>query len=268
MRYVTDASGEHLDTAIWTLRRGAVQVDLVGAIHVGDAAYYRSLQRRLDRYPRVLFELVKPEGLDVRQMDRSDGGLSTAQRVVRDWLELEFQLDRIDYRRRHFVHADLDSDRLLAQVRTQASDVIGSLLAWSAADSARTRYADGSPRAGSAALLLAMASADRATALKRYLGRELADVDLASGGLSGAGFGALLIGERNAIAVRVLQREISRGRRRLAIFYGAAHLPDLLQRLEAIGFKRTGATQWLVAWSIAPPQTRSGQRTQTVPAAK
>lgn len=268
MRYVAEPQGDHLDTAIWTLRRGRVQVDLVGAIHVGDRSYYQALQRKLDGYPRVLFELVKPEDVEVRELGPSEGGLSTAQRMVRDWLQLEFQLDRIDYRRKHFVHADLDSDQLFAQLRARAGDVLASLLAWSAADARRTRYADGTPRMGTAALLLALASNDRATALKRYLGRELTEVDLSGNGLGGLGFGAILIGERNAVAVRVLQGELDKGQKRLAIFYGAAHLPDLLQRLEALGFKRAGPPRWLVAWSIAPSAAHQAQRTQTAPAAK
>ena len=46
------------------------------------------------------------------------------------------------------------------------------------------------------------------------------------------------------------------GKKKLGIFYGAAHLPDMEQRVEAMGFKKVSA-QWKVAWDMSgPPATR------------
>ncbi|MBI5611237.1 MAG: hypothetical protein HY902_20355 [Deltaproteobacteria bacterium] len=252
MRWVDAPSGrEHLDTAIWHYARGKQKVDLIGAVHVADRKYYWLLTALFTKYDRLLFELVKPEELDVRSMGPSDGKLSSVQRWLKDRLHLEFQLDNIDYGARNFVHADIDSARLGAQLLAQAGNLIASLLAFSITDSARLTHADGSPRLGGIELAWALAARDQGQALKRYLGRELSEVDLGSDEFGGLGFGSVLIRERNQLAVQVLQRELAKGRRSLAIFYGAAHLPDLHKRLVALGFAPTGQA-WLVAWQLLP----------------
>ena len=70
--------------------------------------------------------------------------------------------------------------------------------------------------------------------------------------------GSTLISERNKRALEVLKREIDRGRHKLAIFYGAGHMPDMAQRLEKTAFSCCGAegfdaavctdnrTQWIL----------------------
>lgn len=252
MRWVDAPRGrEHLDTAIWHYARGKQKVDLIGAVHVADRKYYWLLSALFTKYDRLLFELVKPEELDVRSMGPSDGKLSTVQRWLKDRLHLEFQLDNIDYRAKNFVHADIDSARLGAQLLAQAGDLVASLLAFSITDSARLTHADGSARLGGIELAWALAARDQGQALKRYLGRELSEVDFGSDEFGGLGFGSVLIRERNQVAVQVLQRELAKGRRSLAIFYGAAHLPDLHKRLIALGFEPTGQ-DWLVAWQLLP----------------
>src|SRR5213076_2563271 len=46
-------------------KRPGVQVDLVGAIHVGDKTYYDELNKLFESYDIVLYELVAPEGTRV-----------------------------------------------------------------------------------------------------------------------------------------------------------------------------------------------------------
>jgi hypothetical protein len=66
------------------------------------------------------------------------------------------------------------------------------------------------------------------------------------------GGGTVIVSGRNQVALKVMDREIARGRRELAIFYGAAHLPDLETRLLAKGFTRV-ETGWVTAWDLPPP---------------
>lgn len=260
LRFVADSpQGERLDTAIVRYQRGKQRVDLIAAVHVADRAYYAALQAQFLRYDRVLFELIKPEEMDARELsgraraprdqEDSDSGLSALQRLIKDWLQLEFQLDDIDYRPRNFVHADLDSATVGRALRAHAGDLLQSLMVYSITDAARLRYGDGTLRLGSMELALAMASSDRPRALKRVLGRELAEVDFSGSEFGGMGFGSVLIGDRNAAALLVMQRELSKNHKHLAIFYGAAHLPDLHKRLLALGFVRQSEA-WLTAWRI------------------
>ncbi|MBM4342557.1 MAG: hypothetical protein FJ100_04175 [Deltaproteobacteria bacterium] len=239
-----------------TFRRGAVTVDLIGAVHVGDAGYYKALNARFRRYDRVLFELVKPEEFDVRQLSRSQGAVSGLQRVIKDLLRLEFQLDYIDYRARNLVHADMDSGRLGERLRQHAGDILGSLLVWSIGDAARLQHADGTVRWTAWELVQAMTDADPPRALKRLLARELSEMDAGFGDVGGFGFGSVLIAERNAVAVGVLQRTLGgKNVKKVAIFYGAAHLPDLADRLRALGFT-AGPVAWLTAWDMRPARSK------------
>jgi hypothetical protein len=63
--------------------------------------------------------------------------------------------------------------------------------------------------------------------------------------------GSVIVVERNKVAMDVLNKQMAKGHRRLGIFYGAAHLTDMEQRLLAMGFKREKA-EWLTAWDLPP----------------
>jgi hypothetical protein len=64
--------------------------------------------------------------------------------------------------------------------------------------------------------------------------------------------GSTLVTERNKKALDVLRRQIKSGKRRLAIFYGAAHMEDMARQLESeFGLQRSGTT-WVVAWDLTP----------------
>ena len=242
------ANRQSLSTAIGHFKRGAVEVDLVAAIHIADAAYYQQLQRRLDKYPRLLFELVAADGQQfARTGVRSSSGLSGLQLWLRDKLQLTFQLEEVDYKRRNFVHADLEPDELMAHLKGHWTDTVAMLLRFMLTDAARSTNADGSIRFGGLELFGALKpGADRNLALKAVLARELAEMGDLTQSTTGTD---ALIARRNQAAIAVLQAEIQKGAKRLGIFYGGAHMPDMQRRLEALGFRHTG-TQWLVAWNL------------------
>ncbi len=260
LRYQNVPNHEVLQSAVrsYTGPHGE-KVDLIAAVHVGDRAYYANLQRRFEGYQKLLFELVKPADMDVRlegpdgqgarRRDHDESRLSSAQRVLKDLLGLEFQLDHIDYRRRNFVHADISSDAMLAEVTQNWPAVLQQLIGWSLLDGARMRYSDGSLRLGSFDLLRAWMAPDRPRALKKVLAHELADMGGALEDFSGPGGNSVLIGQRNAIALGVLKKTLASGSQRVAIFFGGAHMPDMEKRLIAMGFTRSGE-QWLTAWQI------------------
>jgi hypothetical protein len=61
--------------------------------------------------------------------------------------------------------------------------------------------------------------------------------------------GTVLLTERNKAAFAALKRAVSGGKKDIAVFYGAAHMPDLAKRLGEIGFKPI-ATEWRLAWDL------------------
>jgi hypothetical protein len=79
---------------------------------------------------------------------------------------------------------------------------------------------------------------------------ELANVEqtVATFGADNAS-GTVIVGERNKAAMTALKEQLSAGKQKLAIFYGAAHLPDMEVRLRELGFHKRGQ-RWLVAWDM------------------
>jgi hypothetical protein len=250
MRFVNDPGHEALQTGIITLQGAkGVTVDLVAAVHVGDAAYYAQLEKRFGTYDKVLYELVKPEEMDIAHLGQKRSGVSGLQRWLKDVLKLEFQLDRIDYTRPTFVHADIATERMARHLRENAGGIAAILVRWSMLDATRLTYPDGSWRLGSFELMRAWLSADRPRALKRFIARELTEFGGDMADLGSTGPGSILIAERNAVAIQVLQKVLKQGRKHVAIFYGAAHMPDMAKRAEALGLKPAG-TEWLTAWDL------------------
>ncbi len=60
---------------------------------------------------------------------------------------------------------------------------------------------------------------------------------------------SVIVTDRNRKAIQVLKRELAKDRKRLCIFYGAAHMPDLEQRLVDLGFTKK-SQRWLTAWDV------------------
>jgi hypothetical protein len=98
-------------------------------------------------------------------------------------------------------------------------------------------------------LVLALFNKNRALALKRVVAEQFEQMDWMIGAMDGPK-GSTLIGERNKAALEVLRKQMAAGKQKLAIFYGAAHMPDFRQRIEKdFGLRSTG-TRWLQAWDL------------------
>jgi hypothetical protein len=65
------------------------------------------------------------------------------------------------------------------------------------------------------------------------------------------GSGSVILAERNKVVLRVLKKVLDEGtRKKIGIFYGGGHMPDLERRLiRELGFRRV-RHEWLLAWDI------------------
>ena len=63
IRIEEDATTARLQTAIATWEKEGVHVDLIGAIHIADKAYYETLNQTFTKYESLLFEMVGGEKL-------------------------------------------------------------------------------------------------------------------------------------------------------------------------------------------------------------
>jgi hypothetical protein len=185
--------------------------------------------------------------------------LAFIQQLAGQVLDLEAQVEQIDYTRKNFVHADLSPEQMAEAIRSRGDDGL-TLFLGIAADMLRQQNLRERERAKNPpkeefeeidipSLLL---DPDGTVKLKRLLAEQLAD--LATGGL-GNTLNTILVTDRNAAAMKVFQRELARGKKKIGIFYGVAHLLDFEKRLrEDFGLKRQGE-RWLTAWDLRPKQT-------------
>jgi hypothetical protein len=248
-----------LDTAIVRYvpasGKGELVVDLVGVVHIGDRAYYQELNRHLEKYDVVLFELVAEKGTIIPKGGKRDSTniLAIMQKVMKTVLRLDLQTEQIDYTRKNFVHADLSPEEM-AQAMKKRGETGLTLILGIAADILRKQNLEQLKKGNAGdgedldplSLLL---DPQAGIKLKRLMARQLAAMDSGDGEL-GPTLNNLLIVDRNKAALRVLDKELAKGRKRIAIFYGAGHMPDFDRRLQADFDLRRQSTQWLRAWDL------------------
>lgn len=254
LRFVEDnEGGGRLETAISSYKNAAgVTVHLVAAVHVADKAYYAQLNKTFATYDALLYEMVKPRGMGVpTAADRSNSAISMFQRLLKDLLDLDFQLDAIDYTARNFVHADLDAETF-ARLQKERGESLFSLMLRVMLDEMAKPQANRPEEPSLTELLIMLTSPDRSRHLKLVLGRQFKDIESKVASIEGPA-GSVLVSERNKAAIEVLKQIVTDGKKTIGIFYGAAHMPDLSKRLQALGYEQTG-TQWLLAWDMTPKE--------------
>jgi hypothetical protein len=236
---------------------GNLVVDLVSAVHVGDRDYYEKLNRQLDQYDVVLYELVAQPGTRIPKGGRrkTDNPLALLQQITKIVLGLESQTEQIDYTRKHFVHADLSPEQMAEAIRKRGDDGLTLFLSITADMLRQQNLRDMKREKGAAAKetdldpLALLNDPDAPRKLKRFLAEQLEASVSPEVGL-GETLERILVKDRNQAAVKVFQTELAKGRKKIAIFYGAAHMPDFERRLrEDFGLKRQ-SERWLRAWDL------------------
>ncbi len=255
IRFVEEDESDSLQTAVVSYESPQkVKVDLVGAIHIADKAYFDALNMRFKGYDAVLYELVGPSfeernKPEVKKQAEKLQWVGQLQSLMRDTLKLHGQLEGIDYKAKNFVHADMDMSQF-TQTQTEKQESFFSLYlkAAQAQKEVNEKRGVNSDAAGMVMLLKILTMKDSSTELKRMIAQEFDSVEDIMAGMETGG-GTVLVGERNKVALQVMDKEIAAGKKRLAIFYGAAHLGDMEDRLLKQGFKRT-KVEWLKAWDL------------------
>ncbi len=230
-------------------QRAGLCVDLIGAIHVGEQQYYEELNRLFVDYDGVLFELVAPEGTRIPRGGRQGGGspISFLQKMLKDTLALEFQLEHVDYTKGNMIHADMTPEEFSASMKKRGESFFKMF--FKMMGQAMAMQSKNTNSISDMQLIVALLSRDRAFQLKRLMAQQMQDVETHLAMLYGAE-GSTIITERNKKALAVLGREIKNGEKKLAIFYGAGHLPDFELRLKKEFGLRLESQRWVEAWSL------------------
>ena len=248
IRVKEDEKSAQLQTAVTQFKKEKVTVDLIGAIHIADAQYYQLLNERFKKYDRLLFEMIGGEALGKKdvEVERPEGAvkqdlslLTRAYNVSADFLQLVGQMDAVDYKAKNFVHADLTlaEFRQLQQVRQE------SLLSFMLEAGIKAPKPEKEPN--SMRLLVSILKKD-ANAVKLELVHVLGQGDEQIGAMDGEN---VVLTDRNKRCLDVLRREAAAGHHKIGIFYGAAHFPDMVKRLEAMGYQQVGQ-EWMTAWDV------------------
>ena len=251
---VTEGKGESLCTPVARYADAAGRsVDLVGAVHLAEASYYRALNRAFARYDKVLYEMVDGEGLpeQMRLERKVKEGKATAAEKARydsmkaaaargkgaakmltgyyammsDTLCLQQQTEHIDYGLPNMVFADMSMQEL-------QSAMSGRGESWFS-------LAMDSMRAENSSSGVSFSRSSMRREVIRALARSSQAPVLAQ---------SSIIVSRNERCFEVLDKQLASASAgtRIAIFYGAMHLRDMHRRLLARGFTLQGV-QWLTA---------------------
>jgi hypothetical protein len=253
LRFVDDGKGGGtLQVAEMAFKNDAgVVVHLVGAVHIAEPSFYSGLNDEFKTYDALLYEMVKPRGAGVPKPGQASGSaIGMFQRWMKDVLKLDYQLDDVDYSAANFVHADLDWETFEAMQSERGESMLTIMLQSMLHSMAQQNAAQNNAKDfGLIDLVMMMQAPDRARQMKLMIAQQFGDIEDQMSGLTGPN-GSVIITERNKKALAVMKDTIDGGKKNIAIFYGAAHLSDMSQRLMAMGFKPDGKPIWHVAWDM------------------
>ena len=267
VRITADRKSNRLEVSIatFTLPDGRT-VDLFGVVHLADAPYYKDVNQRLGTYDAVLFELVgdpaalqQPDSAPAHQPPPRPHPLRGLQQGVGNVFKLAFQLEKIDYTRPNFVHADASAEEF-AQMQADRGESMMKLLLKSfelSNDPALKAKIGGIDQLGLADLVMLFYSQKTMQRVKLSFAKLLAESEqIMEGGLLEKD-NAIIAG-RNDVALKKLNEVLADpAKKRVAIFYGAGHMPSMEQALHhRLQAARTSET-WLPAWTM-PPDSKPG----------
>lgn len=245
-----------LQTAVVTYKAtsgpyAGAEVDLIGAVHIADKSYYKTLNEMFRSYESLLYEMVSNPEM-VKQIKNSDAkdrsAVSALQGGMKDMLGLSFQLDEIDYEAKNFVHADMNPEEFSKSLSDRQEGLMQFMLRSMGAGLASQ---NSKKSGGDIGMLAAMFSSNRELAMKRIFAEQMEEMDGHLAAIAGDDGKSTLITERNAKALEVLKKELDAGKKRLGIFYGAGHFKHMHEELVKQFQMQPVKTIWLDAWDMS-----------------
>lgn len=234
IRVVEKESSQELQTSVLYFKRGEKTLSIYGAVHIAEPAYYQTLNKAFEGYDQVLFEMVGGENLVKPSQLESAGALSASYKLMSTLMKLQGQKKGIDYFAENFLHADLTAEEYKELSAQYGESLMGYALSKSAA------FDEVEP----SLMLHAMLSGD-ASKLKRQMMLPLSQVEHSDD--EGR---TVIIHERNNKALSVMEKVLQRNEvKRVALFYGAAHLSDFSTKLQNQGWSLERVA-WLTAWEV------------------
>jgi hypothetical protein len=214
----------------------------------------------------VLFELVgdprrvtetPPQVLKQQSAQQYTGTVSSLQELMGRYLNLTFQLGAIDYTKKNMVHADTSAAEFARMQQERGESMLTLLLRAMNAQLNRAANQPAASQLNIVELIRILLSPDSATGFKRLVAREFDQMESLTALMEGDAGSAILSG-RNGVVMNKLQQVLANPKqRRIAVFFGAAHMPGIEASLLAGLKAKVSGEEWLAAWTIpkqAPPR--------------
>lgn len=249
-------------TVTFTDNKG-LTVDLIGAIHIADESYYDALNESFKGYDDLLYEMVGSERegpLEEGDLDMEGGGnpIRSLQVMMKKMLELEYQLVGIDYTAKNFVHADMDAETFREMQKERKEGLLTLMVQSYKAQFKMMAEGKAPASLGIGDVIKILLSGDSANGLKLVLGRQFDEIEYLITAMEPES-GSVILTERNKVALEVLKKRIEKGSKKIGIFYGAAHLADMEERLvRDFGLKKSKVS-WNDAWTVKTPKGQTKQ---------
>ncbi len=224
-------------------------VDLISAVHVADKSYYENLNELFKTYDVVLYELVAPEGTRVgdRAASEGKGMLSMLQQGMKNVLGLTFQLEEVDYSPKNFVHADISPEDFKNSMDKNGESFLAMFMRmWLVGLQQQVTNPNS---VNDMDLIMAMFSPNKERDLKVIAAKQFMNMDPLMNAIEGDK-GSTLVTTRNLKALKVLRREIEKGNKTFAIFYGAAHMSEMEEVLMKEFKLKPAGISWVDAWDL------------------
>lgn len=240
-----------LQTAVFEYEKDGVRVDLIGAIHIADRRYYEFLNTYFKNYEVLLFEMVGGERLgggekaEVEKVEVEEKEADNLEGLRKMYVSMEKALGLVsqgavvDYQAENFVHADLTMKEFQKLQEERGESLLGFML------QVGMQVENPKEKPNDLRMMKGIFGG-RPDLLKLELMQTMASGDIQLDSFKGE---SVILTDRNAKCMEVLEKQIAQGKEKVGVFYGAAHLADLERRLEKLGFKKS-KSKWLTAWSV------------------
>ena len=198
-----------------------VEIDLVAVVHLGEKAYYERLNKEFEKYDAVLYELVAPEGIKPpkNREQKGDNPLAMLQQGMKFFLQLEHQLEVVDYGKANFIHADLSPEGMRRAMKERGDDEMTVFLGV-VADFLRNKNL-GADKPAPQTPDISLNDLLNPTKFKRMMAQQFED----AGGdvVLGKTVNQLLVEDRNKACLKVLQQQLAAGKKKIALLRCGPH---------------------------------------------
>jgi hypothetical protein len=162
-------------------------------------------------------------------------------------LELSFQLDEVDYSPKNFVHADMSPSEFGEDMKKRKDGFVGMFARMMGAGMVQQAGKKGQQQQAD---LMAAFLAKDPIKMRRAMADQFESMEGQLAGLADKDGKSTLLTERNRKAFEVLSQELTKGKKKISVFYGAAHLNDMHERLLRDFGAQPVATEWVDAWPL------------------